>query len=72
VNVLQVLAYDMLSRQLDIPALRQLEDFLITDCFYAGGSLAVKQLHISNTPALAIVCRSMGHSVTAEARTCSL
>jgi len=32
----RVLAYEMLRRQLDISNLRQLEDFLITDCFYAG------------------------------------
>lgn len=32
----QVLPYQLLSAQLGITGLRQLEDFLITDCFYAG------------------------------------
>lgn len=32
----KVLPYQLLSAQLGITGLRQLEDFLITDCFYAG------------------------------------
>lgn len=35
-NVLQVLPYDMLQAQLSISTVRDLEDFLITDCFYTG------------------------------------
>jgi hypothetical protein len=33
----QVLPYDMLQAQLSISTVRDLEDFLITDCFYTGG-----------------------------------
>lgn len=35
-HVLQVLTYDMLQAQLSISTVRDLEDFLITDCFYTG------------------------------------
>ena len=47
-SISQVLAYEMLRRQLDISNLRQLEDFLITDCFYAGKWVACAEhlLHV--------------------------
>eukprot|EP00878_Enallax_costatus_P025374 GHUV01027146.1.p1 GENE.GHUV01027146.1~~GHUV01027146.1.p1 ORF type:complete len:172 (+),score=51.46 GHUV01027146.1:552-1067(+) len=34
--VLQVLPYDLLQQQLAISTVRDLEDFIITDCFYTG------------------------------------
>mgnify|MGYP001807718599 CR=1 FL=1 len=37
----QVLPYDMLQTQLSIGTVRDLEDFLITDCFYTGKVAAV-------------------------------
>ena len=33
---LQVIPYEMLQRDLDIPTVRQLEDFIITECFYSN------------------------------------
>jgi hypothetical protein len=37
VFAVQVLPYEMLQSQLSISTVRDLEDFLITDCFYTGG-----------------------------------
>jgi hypothetical protein len=31
-----VLPYEVLQRELDISTVRDLEDFIITDCFYTG------------------------------------
>jgi hypothetical protein len=36
-----VLPYDMLQSQLSIGTVRDLEDFLITDCFYTGKVAAI-------------------------------